>query len=415
LTAESETWRKMRVLMIAGVAGKAEAGVAGIVYNVTKELRKLGHTVKPVFFDDLLPKTRWPRRFRTFEFAAAIAEYVSGVKNDFDVINVHAPFGFLYGFQRRRGGLHAGPPYIMTMHGLEERRNYAMGREAKKGRADYFRWQNRLWQHFYHMRTYQWSFQTADQCIVTNREALLFLQLHYKLPPDRVWFIPNGVGPEFFHQRSSIENSTPRLLFVGTWIDHKGIYPLAEAFAQLSALIPGVRLTIAGCTETEEGVRRYFSHLTQSSLEVRPFVSRGDMPALYASHDIFVLPSLVEGMPLVLLEAMASGLAVVTTESSGMTDVVEDGHDGLLTIPGDATSLVLAITKVCEAPQLRHQLGNAAQEKMKRFSWTRFATRHEAVFNRAAGLNATVLSDEVLRINAKLEDKTQQADVNVGI
>jgi glycosyltransferase involved in cell wall biosynthesis len=181
----------------------------------------------------------------------------------------------------------------------------------------------------------------------------------------------------------------------------------------LSALIPGVRLTIAGCTETEETVRRHFSHLIQSSLEVHPFVSREDMPALYASHDIFVLPSL--GMPLVLLEAMASGLAIVTTESSGMTDVVEDGHDGLLTIPGDATSLVLAITKLFENPQLRRQLGSAAQEKMKRFSWTRFATRHEAVFNRATGLSLMVLSDEVLRINAKLEDKTRQADVNVRI
>jgi glycosyltransferase involved in cell wall biosynthesis len=403
----------MRVLMIAGVAGNAEAGVAGIVYNVTEQLRKLGHSVKPLFFDDLLPKTSWPRRFRTVEFAVAITEYVSRVKSDFDVINVHAPFGFWYGFQRRRRGLHAGPPYIMTMHGLEERRNYAMGREAKKGRADYFRWQNRLWQHFYHMPTYRWSFRTADQCIVTNREALLFLQLHYKLPPDRVWFIPNGVGPEFFHQRSSIENFTPRFLFVGTWIDHKGIYPLAESFARLSALIPGVRLTIAGCTETEQGVRRHFSHLVQSSLAVRPFVSRDDMPALYASHDIFVLPSLVEGMPLVLLEAMASGLAVVTTESSGMTDLVEDGHDGLLTIPGDATSLVMAMTKLCENPQLRLQMGNAAQEKMRRFSWTRFAKRHEAVFNRAAGLNPTIPSDEVLRINPKLEDKTQQADINV--
>ena len=399
--------------MIAGVAGNAEAGVAGIVYNVTEQLRKLGHSVKPLFFDDLLPKTSWPRRFRTVEFAVAITEYVSRVKSDFDVINIHAPFGFWYGFQRRRRGLHAGPPYIMTMHGLEERRNYAMGREAKKGRADYFRWQNRLWQHFYHMPTYRWSFRTADQCIVTNREALLFLQLHYKLPPDRVWFIPNGVGPEFFHQRSSIENFTPRFLFVGTWIDHKGIYPLAESFARLSALIPGVRLTIAGCTETEQGVRRHFSHLVQSSLAVRPFVSRDDMPALYASHDIFVLPSLVEGMPLVLLEAMASGLAVVTTESSGMTDLVEDGHDGLLTIPGDATSLLMAMTKLCEDPQLRRQMGNAAQEKMRRFSWTRFAKRHEAVFNRAAGLNPTILTDEVLRINPKLEDKTQQADINV--
>jgi hypothetical protein len=64
---------------------------------------------------------------------------------------------------------------------------------------------------------------------------------------------------------------------------------------------------------------------------------------------------------------------------------------------------------------LRRQLGSAAQEKMKRFSWTRFATRHEAVFNRATGLSLMVLSDEVLRINAKLEDKTRRADVNVRI
>jgi hypothetical protein len=64
---------------------------------------------------------------------------------------------------------------------------------------------------------------------------------------------------------------------------------------------------------------------------------------------------------------------------------------------------------------LRRQLGSAAQEKMKRFSWTRFATRYEAVFNRATGLSLVVLSDEVLRINAKLEDKTRQADVNVRI
>jgi glycogen synthase len=80
------------------------------------------------------------------------------------------------------------------------------------------------------------------------------------------------------------------------------------------------------------------------------------MPELYAQHDIFVLPSFVEGMPLVLLEAMASGLAVVTTESSGMTDLVEDDHDGLLTISGDSDSL------------------------------TASALRHEAVFRRAMGV-----------------------------
>ena len=51
----------------------------------------------------------------------------------------------------------------MSMHGLEECRNYAMTREAKKGRAHYFRWENRIWQHFYHMRTYRWSICAAQE------------------------------------------------------------------------------------------------------------------------------------------------------------------------------------------------------------------------------------------------------------
>src|ERR1700736_6305515 len=313
----------MRVLMIAGVAGKAEAGGAGVVHNVARELRNLGHTVKLMFFEDLIAKQRWPARFRTFEFAAMAASYVNEVKNEYDVVNIYAPYGFWYGFRRRRKGSVTGPPYVMSMHGLEERRNYAMAREAKKGRAHYFRLKNRIWQHFYHMPTYRWSIETADQCIVTNREALLFLQMQYSLAPDRVWFIPNGVGQEFFHRRVCANTPVPKLLFVGTWIDHKGIYALAEAFERLLALAPGIQLTIAGCAETEARVRHYFSPAAQGSINVRPFISRAEMPELYAQHDIFVLPSLVEGMPLVLLDALASGLGVVTTESSGMTHLGE--------------------------------------------------------------------------------------------
>src|SRR5258708_39132926 len=120
----------MRILMISGVPGKAEAGVAGIVYNLEKELGELGHSVKPIFFEDLLPRQKWPSRFRTIEFAKRISEYVKEARTEFDVVNIHAPFGFLYGAQRRRSGAQVGPPYAMTMHGLEERRNSAMGREA---------------------------------------------------------------------------------------------------------------------------------------------------------------------------------------------------------------------------------------------------------------------------------------------
>ena len=396
----------MRILMISGVPGKAEAGVAGIVYNLAKELGDLGHSVKPIFFEDLLPQQKWPDRFRTIEFAKRISEYVREVRTEYDVINIHAPFGFWYGAQRRRRGSQAGPPYVMTMHGLEERRNYAMGREADKGRAEYFRWKNRVWQRLYHMPTYRWSFKTADQCIVTNREALLFLQLHYNLPPDRVWFIANGVGPEFFHVRSFSGGIATKLLFVGTWIDHKGIYYLAEAFEKVLQVIPEARLTIAGCQEPEEKVRRFFAPPAQAALEVWPFVARAEVSSLYAEHEIFVLPSLMEGMPLVLLEAMASGMPVVTTESSGMTDLVEDSHDGLFVIPGDTESLSAAVIRLCRDPELRLRLGSAAQEKMKRYTWRESARRHEMVFNRAMGVNTDAA------VAAKSENSTAE-DVRV--
>ena len=386
----------MRILMISGVPGKAEAGVAGIVINLATELRNLGHTVKPMFFEDLLPQQKWPNRFRTFEFARRISEYVREVRTEYDIVNIHAPYGFSYGSQRRRHGSAAGPPYVMMMHGLEERRNYAMGREAKKGRADYFRWKNRVWQHLYHMRTYKWSFTTADQCIVTNREAQHFLQLRYDLPPDKVWFIPNGVGPEFFHARPFSEGLATKLLFVGTWIDHKGIYYLAEAFERVLRAIPEARLTVAGCIESEDRVRRCFSAATQQALEVWPFIPRAEIPSMYAEHEIFILPSLVEGMPLVLLEAMASGMAVVTTESNGMTDLVEDGHDGLFAIPGDTDSLASAILRLSHDAHLRQRLGSSAQEKMKRYTWAESARRHEAVFHRALG-NGTKAPDDSAR------------------
>lgn len=376
----------MRILMISGVPGKAEAGVAGIVYNLEKELCQLGHSVESKFFEDLLPKQRWPSRFRTIEFAREIARHVKARKSEFDIVNIHAPSGFWYGWRRRRLGDEAGPPYVMTMHGLEERRNYAMGMEAEKGRAEYFRWKNRLWQRVYHMPTYRWSFTTADQCIVTNREALLFLQLHYGLPPDRVWLIPNGVGPEFSHVRSYSPGAAARLLFVGTWIDHKGIYYLAEAFERVLHKIPEAQLTVAGCLEPEERVRRCFSATAQSALEVLPFVPRAEIPSIYAEHEIFVLPSLMEGMPLVLLEAMASGLPVVTSESSGMMDLVEDGHDGLFVIPGNTDSLTAAMLRLCHDAELREGLGRAAQEKMRRYTWAQAALRHEAVFQRALGI-----------------------------
>jgi glycosyltransferase involved in cell wall biosynthesis len=97
------------------------------------------------------------------------------------------------------------------------------------------------------------------------------------------------------------------------------------------------------------------------------------------AHDIFVFPSLVEGMPLTLLEAMATGMPVVTTNTSGMADVVEDGVDGLLVPGADAESLRAAIERLCGCVKLRKELGRAGREKMRRYTWTRVTKELERI------------------------------------
>jgi glycosyltransferase involved in cell wall biosynthesis len=104
------------------------------------------------------------------------------------------------------------------------------------------------------------------------------------------------------------------------------------------------------------------------------------MPSLYAQHDVFLFPSLMEGMPLVLLEAMAAGMPVVTTETCGMADIVEHEHNGLVVKPADAPGIVESVTRLAESVELRARLGRAAQETMRRHTWEHMARQVEKIF-----------------------------------
>ena len=290
----------------------------------------------------------------------------------------------MYGFLRRFKPGAGLPPYVMFLHGIEERRIHAMGREAKKGRAWYFRWKNRMWEKIYHLPLYRWSIvKRADHAVVINWETWTMLQLKYNHEIRRVWYVPNGVEDHYFFQREFAEADALRLLFVGTWLDHKGVYYLRDGFEELVKRAPQVRLTIAGCSASAETVRQFFPPSVRDRLDILPFVSRKDMPAVYAQHDVFVFPSLFEGLPIVLLEAMASGMPVVTTETCGMKDMVEDEYNGLLVKPADTAAFVAATERLIHSPDFRARLGRAAQETMKRHTWERVAEQLEGVFELA--------------------------------
>jgi glycosyltransferase involved in cell wall biosynthesis len=370
----------MRILIAAPVPNQPEGGVANVVYNSAAELRKRGHEVTCLFREDVITRPVRMPRIEAFIFALQLSKILQRRKSEFDVVQIHAPVGFAYGFRRKLGRSIGLPPYVMMLHGIEERRIYTMQREAKKDRAWYFRWKNRVWQRIYHMPLYRWAIVTADQAVVINQETWTMLQLKYNREIGRVWYVPNGVESQYLIERDYTRGEARRLLFVGGWLDHKGVYYLRDGFEELAKRNPHLRLTIAGCSVQEETIRQFFPASVRDQLDVIPFISRKDMPALYAQHDIFAFPSLFEGLPVVLLEAMATGMPVVTTETCGMKDIVEDDYNGLLVKPADTAAFVGATEKLIHSAELRERLGRAAQETMKRHTWDRVAEQLEMIF-----------------------------------
>src|ERR1700738_1080420 len=134
----------MNILIGSGVPKRREGGVAAVIYNLGGELERLGHQVTYVFLDDLVPPGSVSPRFVELIFSARLARYIADNRGKFSLVNLHAPTGLLYGLRRRfRMGV-ADVPYVMTLHGLEERRVRVMRREVKKGRAGNFGWVERV-------------------------------------------------------------------------------------------------------------------------------------------------------------------------------------------------------------------------------------------------------------------------------
>ncbi len=359
----------MRILIVVGVLRQREAGAAGVVFNHAAELEKLGHQVDCWFFDDILQTPRWPSRFKDLEFAFKVSSRIRRQPGQFDVVNLHAPCGCIYGLARKWSASAKLPPYVFTMQGSEERYTHAMRFEQQLGRAANFSWKNRAWHRAYHQRMYDLSISTANYGAVANREGWILSELKYDQPSGHIWYVPNGVNESFFQPRAFPDAPANKLLYVGTWIDRKGIYYLSEAFAALARRLPQVQLTVAGCLVGEEQVKASFPEAVRRQVSVIPFLSREAMPELYAAHDIFVFPSLVEGMPLTLLEAMAGAMPAVTTNTCGMADLVQDEVNGLLVAPADSESLHKAMARLSESADLRRRLGTAAQETARHYTW----------------------------------------------
>lgn len=194
-------------------------------------------------------------------------------------------------------------------------------------------------------------------------------------PQARVEVVGNGVDARLFHParrdpglaRSLGLQGRAVVGFAGELRQKKGLVVLMEALAEVARERPLSLLAVGGVREDDAGLFALLQRrLPQVHVALLQERAAPDLPPLYALMDVFVHPSLRDGTPNALLEAMACGRPVLASSVGGIPDVVRDGRDGTLVPPGDAIALATALRRLLDDPASARRLGRAGRERVAR-------------------------------------------------
>ncbi|MFP3939188.1 MAG: glycosyltransferase [Thermoanaerobaculia bacterium] len=210
-------------------------------------------------------------------------------------------------------------------------------------------------------------------------------------------FRPDSARPSIWRRKLGIPAEAPVILSVGRMATKKGYQVLLERLDELMAADPSVHLVLAGGGDRLDEFRRRAAH-HRERVHFPGAVLRDTLPDLYRAADVFCLPAVhdrkgnVDGLPNVILEAMASALPVVASGISGIPTAIADGVHGRLVPEGDPDALLAALVELLADPDRRRALGEAGRERaVSELSWDAVAARYREAYEPAlAGIMAGV-------------------------
>lgn len=272
--------------------------------------------------------------------AAHVAEAVllARVLRQQGVVHVHNHLGDSSGTVTMLASELAGLPFSMTLHGPEVFDDAGRWRlDVKIARAH------------------------ATICISEDGRAKA-LRHAAGADRDRIAVIPCGVAPERYAA------AAPRgrtLLFVGRLVPRKGAVVLVEALALLRAAGRDTELHIAGDGPERESLTARVAELgLGGAVRFLGVLDESGVAVALGRAGLVVVPSLSEGLPTVIMEAMASGLPVVASAIDAIPELVRDGETGRLVPPGDPVRLAGAIADLLDRPELAQRMGAAGQRRV---------------------------------------------------
>ncbi len=215
---------------------------------------------------------------------------------------------------------------------------------------------------------------TVLKFVIRNSSMVLAMTKHMekevlKYGKVKTAVMPDGVDYEYFRnypKQKKIKNS---VLFVGRLIKLKGVYDLLKAFEQVKKSVPDAVLFIAGYGEEEGGMKKMIRERGINDVIFLGKINKKGVARYMKSCEVLVLPSYSEGFPLVLVEAMACGMPIVTTNARGLPEIIKNGLNGLIVNVGNYDDLAAKCKSFLTDDRLRLNVSKRNTIDSEKYSW----------------------------------------------
>jgi glycosyltransferase involved in cell wall biosynthesis len=359
-----------------------DAGAPGTTMELARAYQAEGHTVRVLSYDDLPSRVRG--RAQDVAFPAFLAQWLRRQADlqAFDIIDASTGDAWLW--KALTNG--KGPVLVTRSHGLEHLAHAERVEEARATGAK-LSWKYPLYWGGFRLWEVASSLRRADMTFFLNRYDRDYAVSRLRVPGDRAHIVRNGVAANFLNGgRSDLGRpvSGPlRIALIGSYIPRKGVRYGAPALAAVLRRHADVSVAFLGPGCPAERVLSDFPAELHDRIHVVPSYRRAELPSLLEDHHIKLFPTLFEGFGKTVVEAMACGLAPVTTTVPGPTEFVSNGENGLLVPPRDAKALEQALERLVADRALLGRLRQAAYETAQEFSWEHIARTRLALYRRA--------------------------------
>lgn len=200
------------------------------------------------------------------------------------------------------------------------------------------------------------------------------------VPAERISIIPNGVDLSKIPQTKE-KRGAGQIVSVGRLSQEKGFSYLVDAFVRVKEKVPEAKLDIIGEGPEREKIELQIAKLNlETSVRLLGSLPHDEVIRAMRKAELFVLPSVAEGLGIVFIEAQACGTPVIGTNVGGIPDVIIHEETGLLVPPRDAQALAQAMVMLLENKALAQRLATEAQQQASRFAWPRIVESYDQLY-----------------------------------